>query len=76
VLLQIRHIIERAKRGVESQFLKGFGLFGRAKVNGDFVVGPLGVLDEMCENSASDVTWSTIAGTINIGRLITKCRRR
>ena len=62
MLLQIRYIIERAKSGLKSQFLKGFGLFGRAKVDGDLVIGPLGVFDEMCEDSASDVTWSIIAG--------------
>jgi hypothetical protein len=56
ILLQIREIIEGAKRGLESQFFKPLSLFGRAKVDGDLVVGPLGVLDEMCEDSASNVT--------------------
>ena len=63
MLLQIRYIIEGAKSGLESQFLKGFGLLGRAKVYSDLVVGSLGVFDEMCEDSASNVTWSIIAGT-------------
>jgi hypothetical protein len=56
VLLQIRKIIEGAKYGLESQFFKPLSLFGRAKVDGDLVLGPLGVLGEIVEDSASDVT--------------------
>ena len=56
ILLQVRKIIEGAKYGLESQFFKPLGLFGRAKVDSDLVVGPLGVLDEMGEDSAPNVT--------------------
>jgi hypothetical protein len=55
-LLQTRKIIERAKYGLESQFSKPPGLFGRADVDGDLVLGPLGLLGEMVEDSASNVT--------------------
>jgi hypothetical protein len=56
MLLQIRYVVEGAERGIESQFFKPLGLFGRAKVDGDLVLGPLWVLGELCEDSASNVT--------------------
>ena len=59
--LQVCDIVEGPKNGLESQFLKPLSLLGRTKVDGDLVVGPSGVLDEMGEDSASNVTWSTAA---------------
>jgi len=60
-LLQTRNVVEGSKNCLESQFLEGFGLFCRAKLDSDIVLGPLGMLDEMGEDSASYVTWSIVA---------------
>jgi len=57
-LLQARDIVEGSKGHLESQPFKTRSLLGRAKVDGDLVVGSSGVLDEMSEDSASKVTWS------------------
>jgi len=61
-LLQVRNIIEGSKNRLESQFFKALSLLGRAKVDSDLVLGFFGVLDEMSEDSASNVTWSIQTG--------------
>ena len=60
-LLQIGNVVERPKDGLESQLFEDLGLFGRAKVDGYFVFGPLWVLDEVGEGAAADVAWVTIS---------------
>ena len=57
-LLQTHDVIEGSKDCLEPQLLESLGLFGGADVDSDFVVGPFGVLDEMGEDGASNVTWS------------------
>lgn len=57
-LLQVCDIVEGSKNRLESQFLKALGLLGRPKVDSDLIVGSLGMLDEMSEDGASNVTWS------------------
>jgi len=58
-LLQIRNIVEGPKNGLEPQLLEGLGLFGRAKEDGDLVVGSPGVLDEVGKGVAANVAWAT-----------------
>ena len=57
-LLQRHNVVKGPKGSLEPQFLKALGLFGRAKINGDLVVGLSGVLDKVGEDGSPDVTWS------------------
>ena len=64
-LFQVHNIVEGSKNGLESQFFKGLGLFGGAKVDGDIVLGPFWVLDELGEYAAANVAWVTISHMSN-----------
>ena len=57
-LLQRHNVVKGPKDSLEPQFLKALGLFGRAKVNCDIVVGLFGVSDKVGEDGSPDVTWS------------------
>ena len=56
VLLQVHKVVKGPNSGLKSQFFKALGLLGRAKVDSDLVFGPFRVLDEMGEDSASNIT--------------------
>ena len=56
-LLQFSTVIEGSENRLESQFFKFRGLFGRTNEDSDLVVGYFGVLDEVREDCASDITY-------------------
>jgi len=56
-LLQVCNAVEGPKNGLEPQLFEGLGLFGGAKEDGDLVVRPFGVLNEIGEGAAADETW-------------------